>query len=159
MKSKKSLCVITIIGFISIFAVSLFFYKNTAVSKKIIKDCNEHQQNNLEILISNYTSFDWDTLIIYKTPVSKKELFDVTGLDYKKELDLKSGMIFTKDNQIVYDESFETDFESPYKFIIYPYEDVNAESNINMFSHNTAIFIVERIKYNKDYRYILKPVK
>ena len=159
MKSKKRLCIVAIIGCISIIAVLLSFYKNTVVSKKIIKDCNEHPQNNLEIVISDYTGFDWDTLIIYKTPISKKELVEATGLDYKKELDLKSGMIFTKDNQIVYEESFETDFESPYKFIIYPYEDINTENNINMFSPNTAIFMVERIKYDKDYRYILKPIE
>lgn len=133
MKSKKRLCIIAVIVCLSIIAIAVFCFKNTAVSKKIIKDCNKSEQNNLEIVISDYTNFDWDTLIIYKTPVSKNELFETTGLDYKKELDLKSGMIFTKDNQIVYEESFETDFETPYKFIIYPYEDINAERNINVY--------------------------
>ena len=117
------------------------------------------EKNNFEIKISDYTNFDWESLIIYKTPTSKQELFEYVGIDYKNELDLQSGMIFVKDKKIVYEEYFETDFESPYKFIIYPYEDINSNNKIQKFSTDEAIFKVERINYKNENRYILKPTK
>ena len=86
-------------------------------------------------------------------------MFEDVGIDYKNELDLQSGMIFVKDKKIVYEEYFETDFESPYKFIIYPYEDINSNNKIQKFSTDEAIFKVERINYKNENRYILKPTK
>ncbi len=68
-------------------------------------------------------------------------------------------MIFVKDNKIVYEEYFKTDFASPYKFIIYPYEDINSSSKIQQFSIDEAIFKVEKIKYKNENRYTLKPIK
>ena len=132
---------------------------NTKVSEKVIDFCNKQEKNNFEIKISDYTNFDWESLIIYKTPTSKQELFEYVGIDYKNELDLQSGMIFVKDKKIVYEEYFETDFESPYKFIIYPYEDINSNNKIQKFSTDEAIFKVERINYKNENRYILKPTK
>ena len=109
--------------------------------------------------LSDYTKFEWDNVIIYKNTISNKELSEFLGIDYKKGLDLKSGMIFIKDNKIVYEEYFKTDFESPYKFVIYPYEDINSKNKINKFTKEKSVFKVERIKYNNENRYKLTPIE
>ncbi len=51
-------------------------------------------------------------------------------------------MIFVKENKIIYEKYFETDFESSYKVVIYPYEDINSG---NKFFKDKAMFKVERI--------------
>ncbi|MBS5853652.1 MAG: hypothetical protein KIC56_00295 [Clostridium sp.] len=155
----KKIIIIPIIICISIITLIIILSNNTKVSEKVIDFCNKQEKNNFEIKISDYTNFDWESLIIYKTPTSKQELFEYVGIDYKNELDLQSGMIFVKDKKIVYEEYFETDFESPYKFIIYPYEDINSNNKIQKFSTDEAIFKVERINYKNENRYILKPTK
>lgn len=155
----KKIIIIPIIICISIIALIIILSNNTKVSEKVIDFCNKQEKSNFEIKISDYTNFNWDSLIIYKTPTSKQELFEYFGIDYKNELDLQSGMIFVKDKKIVYEEYFETDFESPYKFIIYPYEDINSNNKIQKFSTDEAIFKVERINYKNENRYILKPTK
>jgi len=129
----KKIIIIPIIICISIITLIIILSNNPKVSEKVIDFCNKQEKNNFEIKISDYTNFDWESLIIYKTPTSKQELFEYVGIDYKNELDLQSGMIFVKDKKIVYEEYFETDFESPYKFIIYPYEDINSNNKIQKF--------------------------
>ena len=145
---KKVFIVLPISIFISIIVFLIIFYNSTKVSKKIIDYCNKQE---------DYTNFDWDKIIIYITPTSRKELLEFSGIDYKKSLDLRSGMIFVKDKQIVYEEYFKTDFESPYKFIIRPYKD--SSNKINQFTKDKAIFNVERIKWENENRYALTPIE
>lgn len=67
-------------------------------------------------------------------------------------------MIFVKNGKVVYEEEFETDFESVSPFMIYPYADINSEFKINSFSIEDAVFISEKIRYDNENRYILKPL-
>lgn len=156
---KRVITILIIIVSLSIIGLTIFFTKNIKISRKIMNYYNNQEGTTFELKISDYTNFEWDNVIIYKNPISKKEVSEVLGIDYRKELDLQSGMIFIKDNNIVYEEYFETDFESPYKFVIYSYEDINSESKINKFSKESAIFRVEKNKYNNENRYVLKPMQ
>jgi hypothetical protein len=156
---KKSIILIAIIIiFISIISL-IIFNKNIQLSKEIINYCDKQKEDIFELKLSDYTKFEWDNVIIYKNTISNKELSEFLGIDYKKGLDLKSGMIFIKDNKIVYEEYFKTDFESPYKFVIYPYEDINSKNKINKFTKEKSVFKVERIKYNNENRYKLTPIE
>jgi len=47
----------------------------------------------------------------------------------------------------------------PYKFVIYPYEDINSKNKINKFTKEKSVFKVERIKYNNENRYKLTPIE
>ena len=157
MKKRINLIAIIII-FISIISL-IIFNKNIQLSKEIINYCDKQKEDIFELKLSDYTKFEWDNVIIYKNTISNKELSEFLGIDYKKGLDLKSGMIFIKDNKIVYEEYFKTDFESPYKFVIYPYEDINSKNKINKFTKEKSVFKVERIKYNNENRYKLTPIE
>ena len=103
-------------------------------------------------------NFDWDSVIIYANPTTNKDLKEYADLDYKKSLDLKSGMIFIKDNKIVYEEVFKSNYEEPDKFRIIPYQDVNYNIKVNKFKKEEAIFVGEKINFNGENRYILKPL-
>ena len=101
---KKSIILIAIIIiFISIISL-IIFNKNIQLSKEIINYCDKQKEDIFELKLSDYTKFEWDNVIIYKNTISNKELSEFLGIDYKKGLDLKSGMIFIKDNKIVYEE-------------------------------------------------------
>lgn len=156
---KKKVMMISIILVIMIVGIIIVFNKDKKVSNKIMKYYNAKEETAFEIKLSDFTDFEWDNVIIYRNPTTKKEIKEITGVNYDKELDLQSGMIFTKDDKVVYEEVFKSDFESPYVFIIYPYEDKISEIKINQFEKDKAIFKGEKIKYNNENRYILKPIK
>ena len=67
-------------------------------------------------------------------------------------------MIFIKDNKIVYEEVFKSNYEEPDKFRIIPYQDVNYNIKVNKFKKEEAIFVGEKINFNGENRYILKPL-
>lgn len=111
-----------------------------------------------EMNINDFVDFEWDYMIIYKNPTSASDIKEIAGIIYEKELDLESGMIFVKDNKIIYEETFKTDFETPYQFIIYPYQDVNSKLNVNKIEKEKAMFSGKKIKYNNENRYTFYPL-
>lgn len=156
---KKKIMILVIIVCLMIVGIIIVFHKDKKVSNKIMKYYNTKEETTFEIKLSDFTNFEWDSVIIYRNPTTKKDIKEITGIPYEKELDLQSGMIFIKDSKVVYEEVFKTDFESPYIFIIYPYEDKNSETKINQFEKDKAIFKGEKIKYHNKNRYVLKPIK
>lgn len=158
MKKKYILITVITICLITIGTV-LILGRTQKVSHKIMSYYDKKEETTFEVKLSDFTAFDWDNVIIYKSPVTNKELNEITGINYTKDLDLQSGMIFVKDNEIVCEETFITDFESPYSFIIYPYDDINSERKVNKIEKENAIFNGEKIKYNNENRYVLKPKK
>ncbi len=156
---KKYILITVITSCLIIIGTVLILSKTQKVSNKIMSYYNKKEETTFEVRLSDFTAFDWDNVIIYKSPVTKIELNEITGISYTKELDLQSGMIFVKDNKVVCEEAFITDFESPYIFIIYPYDDINSEIKVNKIEKENAIFKGEKIKYNNENRYVLKPIK
>lgn len=133
---------------------------NQSVSDKIADYCDKSEETQFEIRLSDFTDFEWDYVVIYDLPVTAKEISEYAGINYTNEPDLQSGMIFVKDNEIVFEEVFKTDFESPYPFVIKPYADMNSELNINKISIDDAVFVCEEIiyAYSDKNRYLLKPL-
>ena len=131
---------------------------NQSVSEKITDYCEKSGESQFEIRLSDFTTFEWDYVIIYDLPVTAKEVSEYAGINYEKALDLQSGMIFIKGNEIVFEEYFKTDFESPYPFVIKPYADIDSKLNINKISMDDAVFLGETIRYNNENRYLLKPL-
>lgn len=153
---KKKLFIFGIIICISFVGAVFLFNGNSKVSDKIMDFYDAKEETAFVVKLSDYTDFDWDYVIVYKNPITTNELNEITGIDYKKELDLQSGMIFTKDDEIVYEEFFETDFESPYKFIIYPYVSTDSEIRVNRFSKENAVFECEKSQYGNKNVYTAK---
>ena len=142
----KKMKIVFLVFFFVLIIIILFLSSKQKVSDKIVK------------YYTDFTNFDWDSVIIYANPTTNKDLKEYADLDYKKSLDLKSGMIFIKDNKIVYEEVFKSNYEEPDKFRIIPYQDVNYNIKVNKFKKEEAIFVGEKINFNGENRYILKPL-
>lgn len=155
---RKILLAVAIVICISIISIIVITSNHQRLSNKITDYCDKNTQISSEIKLSDFTDFEWDNVIIYRYPVTAKEISEFAGIDYEKALDIQSGMIFVKNGKVVYEEEFETDFESVSPFMIYPYADINSEFKINSFSIEDAVFISEKIRYDNENRYILKPL-
>lgn len=125
--------------------------RNESVSDKIKSDFVSAE---LQIKMNDYTDFDWDTLIIYRNPITVEEINEVGDIDYKGKLDLTDGMIFVNKGQVVYEETFLTDFETPHEFMIFPYiEGYHNKEHINVFTPKTAVFNGTKQNYNGEHDY------
>ena len=123
--------------------------------------------------LEDFTAFEWDYVVIYKFPTTAEDISKKLLMDYTTENDLSltSGMIFVKsggedeegnpieDKQIVYEETFKTDYESPYKFVIYPEEVRNGDKKVVHINKQNAVFAGKRTTYNGENRYIFYPDK
>lgn len=154
----KKMKIVFLVFFFVLIIIILFLPFKQKVSDKIVKYYNKIQDETFEVKLSDFTNFDWDSVIIYANPTTNKDLKEYADLDYKKGLDLKSGMIFIRDNKIVYEEVFKSNYEEPDKFRIIPYQDVNYNIKVNKFKKEEAIFVGEKINFNGENRYILKPL-
>lgn len=155
---KKKIILIFVIVAVFLTVGILFFINHNMVSNKIVAYCNKTGVTNFEINLSDFTDFEWDSVIIYRNPITTDKLNRITGINYEKELDLSSGIIFVQGNKIVYEEVFKTDFESACKFIIYPYEDINSFVKVNSFTKENAVFNCEKLEQYSDCRLVLKPL-
>lgn len=159
MKKKKRVifillfCLLVILGCIAVLCA------NQKVSRSIMRYCDKREEAKFEVRLEDFTDFEWDHVILYKSPVTLQEIREITGVQYNREPDLQSGMLFVKENKVVYEEVFETDFESPYIFVIYPDADLNSEIKVRSFARDEAVFRGEKIRYEGENRYVFKPVE
>lgn len=158
MKKKIVFICIIFICFFSVGLAIILNMNNKSVSQDIIDYYNNHKDLTFQLKLTDFTDFEWDHVIIYKNPVTEKDIYEITGIDYHQNIDLQSGMIFIKDKEIVYEEVFQTDFESPYVFVIYPDTDVNSKIKVHQFSREQAVFQGEKIIYDNENRYVFKPI-
>lgn len=137
-----------IIGVVlAVFLSTLFLTgcgKKNKLELKITKYAEEnYTEEGLEIHLLDFTDFDWDKVVVFQYPVSKKEISEAIGVEYKKSLDLLSGMIFVYESRIIYEEIFENNDSFKNKvspFVIYPHEDINEKSHFKVFTPEEAVF-------------------
>ena len=112
----------------------------------------DYSGSGVDILLSDFTEFDWDRVLVFNYPTSAKEIENALNVQYDGSLDLISGIIFVKGDKITYEEIFKDDYESPPRFFIYPNRDINARPKYRVFTRDTAAFECIRQEY-KDYNY------
>ena len=158
MKNKIPTIAWIIVMTTAIFAVCYYIInkRNAEVSSNIINYCNKNESIK-QIKLEDFTNFDWDKVVVYSIPASQDDIASALGFDYDVEDDLTAGMIFIKGKKVVYEETFKTDYESPYKFVIHPSKDSKLE--VTKFRKADAAFDIKRIVYNGENRYVLQPTK
>lgn len=159
--SISTLVILTILLTSVITWIIISMKNNKSVSDKIFSYCKAKNEISFNLKLSEFTDFDWDYVIIYKN-TTKKDILDKTGVNYPKELDLLSGMIFIKNNKIVYDDKFKLvssrDIDSPYKISIEPYRDINSKEKIRKLTKKEAIFTGKKLKYDNKTIYKFYPI-
>lgn len=118
---------------------------------------NKNVNNEVLCQLSLFTDFEWDKVVIYKHPSTADEIYKTAGVKYEPK-DLSSGWFFVLDGEIVYEEIFETNFESLPQFFVYPYHDINNEKHCNSFDKDSAIFICNTLESDNKIGYSLYPI-
>ncbi len=156
-KLKKIFC---------LFLSALVFLTGCSISRHLLQndihsylDDNYNKEHKVIINISDFTNFEWDTLLIFQYPISAQDIENAIGVKYEGSLDLTSGMIFVLDDKIVYDEIFKNDYTNLAPFLIYPYNNINNDSNYNVFTPKTALFKCEKVNSKEAYGYRLYPIQ
>jgi len=62
------------------------------------------------VKITDYTSFEWDRVLIFNYPTTNAQINKVLGVEFTGSTDLAEGMIFVKDGEIVHYEYFDYSF-------------------------------------------------
>ena len=160
---------------------------NASVSENIIKAYDKEEgEDYVGMKLSDYTDFEWDYVVIYKFPTTAEDISKKALVDYTTENDLSltSGMIFvntyftfsdgsvkediteeefeadpdvTSTTEIVYEETFETDYNSPYRFVIYPEALFNGKRNVVKINRADALFDGKRQIFEGENRYYFYP--
>ena len=112
-----------------------------------------------EIKLSDFTSFEWDEVLIFNYPTTEQEIEDALGVSYNGETDLVSGMIFVKNGEIIHMEYFDYDynFDRPGKFLICPQTEIGASPHYRVFSAKDAVFSGEKAESDGYVYYRLYP--
>lgn len=154
-RKKQGIIIAAVVCAALIIAVILM--SGNSVGSKIRRYCSHGNKAGTIIRLSDFTSFKWDRVVIYKSPVTADDITDAAGVEYKREPDLQSGMIFLSGDKIVHEELFDNNVESPPKFFIYPYDDINSDKNISVISVYDAYFICDTGKGENGFSCILTP--
>ena len=85
----KKMKIVFLVFFFVLIIIILFLSSKQKVSDKIVKYYNKIQDETFEVKLSDFTNFDWDSVIIYANPTTNKDLKEYADLDYKKSLDFK----------------------------------------------------------------------
>lgn len=164
MKGKKIIIsgliiimVITIIGFIG-----CKHHKSTTPVADLIQshlDQVGEAQLPIEIKLIDFTSFEWDEVLIFNYPTTEIEIEDALGVSYNGETDLVSGMIFVKNGEITHMEYFDYDynFDRPGKFLICPQTKIETSPHYRVFSAKDAVFSGEKAESDGYAYYRLYP--
>ena len=144
---KKAFVLIMLIAFVLSI---LFLQRCNKESKKIATAVIAYMDENVAenprtIRLSDITDFEWDKMLVFRYPTTNEEIKDALGVDYDSSLDLVSGVIFVKNNKIVYDETFDIHFDAPPIFSMYPNRDINAKPKYKVFTIETAVLECERV--------------
>ena len=62
--------------------------QNVSLQKDIFSYLDENMQEKTCVKISDFTQFEWDTLLIFRYPITQKEIEEAIGVRYEGSLDL-----------------------------------------------------------------------
>ncbi len=151
-------------GFICILLASLILLSGCGNSKSLLQSNmrvyldSYYKGNGVTVSISDFTDFEWEQVLIFQYPVSAQDIENAIGVKYEGSLDLTSGMIFVYNQKVVYDEVFKDNYTNLAPFLIYPYDNINADLHYNVFTPETAVFRCEKINSKEQYGYRLYPL-
>ena len=160
---------------LSILLIFISSCGNTKLSEKII---NHIEQNiylekvempvrefeyfaECEIKISDFTSFQWDKLIVFNSGTTADQICNELGISFKDSLGLKFGVIFLYNNKVVYKEYYNPGVEKPVRFTIITsgkfsnITEYTLPLKFRVFTPEEAVFIGYAYIYNNTHYYFI----
>jgi len=143
---RKWLIIIAAILIVLIPAViiSKNLYERGKLSNQICKvidvKCDDNDANECVIDLNVIADFSWDKMLLYEVGMTSSEIGEILDVDFSDYLEWMSGMVFVKDNKVVYHESIFYDGETRVKLNIYV-ERVDGEGKYFVCTPANAEFI------------------
>lgn len=162
MKKKYLLIFVAILlVVVSTFIVAKIISEKGKLSNRICETIDDKCDDNNECVIKmdEITDFSWDKMLLYQVGSSESEISKALGIEFKDSVDISSGIVFVKDDEIVYHESFFLDPDHlPKLQIIVGLIDGEGEK-YPVFSPDDAIFVGRRWESDGKYCYLIEPNK
>ncbi len=111
--------------------------------------------------LSDFTWFEWERAIVFRSPISAQTIEECLDVEYGKSPDLLSGIVFVCNNQVVYEEFFESTYngidERPPRFAIYHSSNINDEPRYKVITMTDDIFRCAQKESSGYSYYVLTP--
>ena len=160
----RALLVIFILFAALLFSVSgcSKIYSKSLLQESIITFSEEnYDKDEVTIDLSEFTWFEWDQAIVFRSPISAQIIEESLNVEYNKSPDLVSGIVFVCNNQVVYEEFFESTYngidELPPRFSIYHSSNINAEPRYKVFTATDDVFRCTKKESSGYSYYVLIP--
>ena len=122
-----------------------------ALGQKIMNEVDNSlsvdSEGEVVINLSEIADFDWNKAIAFSTDTMNWQLTEALGFEYSKPKNFGDGLVFFKDEEVVYQESYPHFSEHPHTFYLY-LEPPNI--HFHVIFPNDAEFNVRRFLYNKE---------
>ena len=162
MKKKYLLIFVAILlVIVSTFIVVIIISEKGKLSNRICETIDDKCDENNECIIKmdEITDFAWDKMLLYQVMSSESEISQALGVEFNDSVDLSSGMIFVKNDEIVYHESFFSDPDHLSKLQIYVGLIAGEGEKYPVFTPDDAIFVGQRRESDGKFHYWIKPNK
>ena len=136
-------------------------WNNNRLQKAVIAEINRQitvpEGGEVSIDISELTNFEWDEAVIFRSvdldiDTTNESINVALGIDYKKPLNHRMGIIFTKDCKVVYEEIAPTPVSDVGRFSVVVVSD---DDNYTVLSHEDAVLIGRKVGRNGKNYYAL----
>lgn len=146
---------------LSTLFVSIIISEKGKLSNQICDTIDDECDYNNECVIKmdEITDFAWDKMLLYEVMSSETEISKALGVEFKESVDLSGGMVFVKDDKVVYHESFLHNPDHLSKLQIYVGLIEGEGDKYPVFTPDDAIFVGSRREIDGKYRYWIKPNK
>jgi len=153
---KKKIIILLSLLICIMLMVTLF--TQNKLQKQIINYIDEESGDNDSciVVMKDITGFVWDKMLIYQVGSSNGAISDILNVTFNDTVDLKSGILFVKDNKIVYKESMEYNPEKPGELTFYIGK-LYGEEEYVVYTPEDAIFRGEKVKNGSEILYQVKP--
>ena len=145
---KKNVLVVVIAVVAVVVAILIYVYLSRigTLEYKISKYLREnYSEEGVAISLSDFTDFEWEAALVFFPNTTTRDIQDSLGVEYSRSLDLLAGIIFTNDNEVVYEEMFReySHFDNMPPFYISPNPkdpDDSQRAWFKVFTTETAVF-------------------
>lgn len=160
MKKKYIILLIAILVLIlSIVIVVKVMSDKDKLSNRICETIDNNCNSNGECVIKmdEITDFAWDKMLLYQVGASASEISEVLGVEFKYTGHISSGMVFVKDDEIIYHESFFWNPEDYPKLQIFVQPIPGEGEEYPVFTPDDAVLFGKRFEIDGKLRYYIKP--
>ena len=146
-KNKKMKIILFVSTLSLLLIVAAVFHNNrSSFQKMIIKEIDKQyaQSSEIQIRIDELANFKWDKMIIFQAQTSREAINSTLGIDYNGSTDLKEGVIFVHNGEVVFEDTIGTSYDKSVRFR-YSVNNSARGKNYAVFTSDNAVLFGRKI--------------